>query len=81
MVDNGLASSQVRWMIQIPRLYETYRETGSIKNFGELLVRRAPPPRPWRLERDGVHASWSLLRLLVRPRSGCRRTSSRRCSR
>ncbi|RYY37229.1 hypothetical protein EON62_01255 [archaeon] len=39
VVDNKLASPQVRWMIQIPRLYDTYRETKSIRNFQDMLVR------------------------------------------
>ena len=33
VVDHSLASPQVRWMIQVPRLYEIYRETGAITCF------------------------------------------------
>ena len=32
-----LAHENVRWLIQVPRLYHIYRETGVIKSFGELL--------------------------------------------
>lgn len=37
VVDNKLASKSVRWMIQFPRLYETYRESGSISCFADML--------------------------------------------
>jgi AMP deaminase len=37
VVDNRLASPTVRWMVQIPRLYEVYRETGAIENFQQML--------------------------------------------
>ena len=35
--DNRLASPNVRWMIQIPRLYEVYRKAGFLRNFQELI--------------------------------------------
>lgn len=38
MVDNGLASKQVRWMIQVPRLYETYRAAGTVACFNDMLA-------------------------------------------
>ena len=34
---NQLASENVRWMIQIPRLFDSYRLRGDVKNFEELL--------------------------------------------
>ena len=37
VVNNSLASSQVRWMIQIPRLYEIYRETNAISSFQDMI--------------------------------------------
>ncbi len=37
VVDNKLFSNNVRWLIQIPRLYSIYHETGAVKNFAELL--------------------------------------------
>lgn len=37
VVDHGLASAQVRWMIQVPRLYEVYRETNSVASFQDML--------------------------------------------
>lgn len=37
VVSNKLGCSQVRWMIQIPRLYETYRETGQVSSFGQMI--------------------------------------------
>jgi AMP deaminase len=37
VVDNRLASPNVRWMIQIPRLYEAYFESGQIKSFQDML--------------------------------------------
>jgi len=37
VVDNGLASTQVRWMVQIPRLYEVYRKTNAVASFQDML--------------------------------------------
>ena len=34
---NKLASPNVRWMVQVPRLYSVYRESGLITNFQDLL--------------------------------------------
>lgn len=37
VVNHKLFSHNVRWLIQVPRLYEVYKGTGAIKNFGELV--------------------------------------------
>jgi len=37
VVDNKLFSANVRWMIQVPRLYSIYKANGQIKNFAEML--------------------------------------------
>ncbi|KAI5455542.1 AMP deaminase [Naganishia albida] len=37
VVDNKLFSHNVRWLIQVPRLYEVYKGTGAINNFGEIV--------------------------------------------
>ena len=37
VVDNKLYSHNVRWLIQIPRLYDVYKKTGIIGNFEQLL--------------------------------------------
>jgi AMP deaminase len=34
---NRLAHQNVRWLIQIPRLYDSYRKSGEIQNFGQML--------------------------------------------
>ncbi|CCH61340.1 hypothetical protein TBLA_0E02840 [Henningerozyma blattae CBS 6284] len=36
IVDNKLISHNVRWLIQIPRLYDIYKRTGIIKNFQDV---------------------------------------------
>lgn len=36
-IENKLASQSVRWMIQIPRIYNVYKKNGSIKNMQEML--------------------------------------------
>ncbi len=36
-VDNKLACENVRWMIQIPRLYAVYKANGLINNFQEMI--------------------------------------------
>jgi AMP deaminase len=37
VVRNALASPNVRWMIQLPRLYDAYRASGAVASFGDLL--------------------------------------------
>ncbi|KAJ2574664.1 AMP deaminase, partial [Coemansia sp. RSA 1804] len=37
VIDNNILSDKVRWLIQIPRLYNVYRVNGILSNFGELL--------------------------------------------
>jgi AMP deaminase len=37
VVGNNLASPQVRWLVQIPRLYELYKANGRIHTFQEML--------------------------------------------
>ncbi|GMM52043.1 AMP deaminase [Starmerella bacillaris] len=37
VVDNKLVSDNVRWLIQVPRLYDIYKKTGIIKTFSEIV--------------------------------------------
>lgn len=37
VIDNSLISENVRWIIQIPRLFDTYKSNGALNNFSELL--------------------------------------------
>jgi AMP deaminase len=37
VVDHELFSPNVRWMIQIPRLYSIYKAAGQVKNFADML--------------------------------------------
>lgn len=37
VVDNNLFSNNVRWLIQVPRLYSVYKGNGTIENFQQLL--------------------------------------------
>ncbi|KAK9453709.1 hypothetical protein V1511DRAFT_66679 [Dipodascopsis uninucleata] len=37
VVDNKLFSSNVRWLIQIPRLYDVYKSSGIVNNFEEII--------------------------------------------
>lgn len=36
VVDNKLFSHNVRWLIQIPRLYDIYKKTGTVENYFEI---------------------------------------------
>lgn len=38
VVGNALASPNVRWMIQVPRLYDSMRAAGQVTTFGDMLV-------------------------------------------
>lgn len=37
VIDNKLFSDNVRWLIQIPRLYDAYKKTGLMENYQQLL--------------------------------------------
>ena len=37
VVDNKLFSPNVRWLIQIPRLYDVFKSTGAVKSFADVL--------------------------------------------
>jgi adenosine deaminase len=37
VVDHRLASPNVRWMVQIPRLYAAYKSVGDIKCFSDMI--------------------------------------------
>ncbi|KIK27505.1 hypothetical protein PISMIDRAFT_187554, partial [Pisolithus microcarpus 441] len=38
VVNNKLYSHNVRWLIQVPRLYHVYKESGSVKTFEDVVV-------------------------------------------
>ncbi|KDR82958.1 hypothetical protein GALMADRAFT_134480 [Galerina marginata CBS 339.88] len=38
IVNNKLYSHNVRWLIQIPRLYEVYKSNGSIRTFEDIVI-------------------------------------------
>ena len=37
VVDNKLFSPNVRWLIQVPRLYDVYKETGIVSTFQQII--------------------------------------------
>lgn len=38
IINNDLFSHNVRWLIQVPRLYQVYKETGAINTFEEIVI-------------------------------------------
>jgi AMP deaminase len=44
VINNKLFSHNVRWLIQIPRLYDVYKENGSIENFEDIVRSKFSPP-------------------------------------
>ncbi|KAF1810545.1 AMP deaminase [Eremomyces bilateralis CBS 781.70] len=38
VVDNKLFSPNVRWLVQIPRLYDVYKSTGLVDNFEQIVI-------------------------------------------
>ncbi|KAL8952069.1 MAG: hypothetical protein Q9222_001980 [Ikaeria aurantiellina] len=38
VIDNGLVSHNVRWLIQIPRLYSLYKKQKLVDNFEQLII-------------------------------------------
>ncbi|KAE9372206.1 AMP deaminase [Stipitochalara longipes BDJ] len=43
VVDNKLFSHNIRWLIQVPRLFDVYRSTGLMENFEEVIVNLFQP--------------------------------------
>jgi adenosine deaminase len=37
VVNNKLLCDNVRWLIQIPRLYEVFKASGTVDSFGDVL--------------------------------------------
>lgn len=42
IVSHRVFSPNVRWLIQMPRLYSIYKRNGDVSNFGELLDSALP---------------------------------------
>ena len=38
VIDNKLFSPNVRWLVQIPRLYDVYKSDGSMENFEQIVL-------------------------------------------
>ncbi|KAG1836358.1 AMP deaminase [Suillus subalutaceus] len=38
IINNDLFSHNVRWLIQVPRLYQVYKETGALDTFEEIVI-------------------------------------------
>lgn len=43
IVDNNLFSHNVRWLIQVPRLYDLYKKNGNVTTFHDILVNLFKP--------------------------------------
>ncbi|KAL9086931.1 MAG: hypothetical protein Q9159_003892 [Coniocarpon cinnabarinum] len=43
VVDNKLYSHNVRWLIQVPRLYDVYKATGLMNSFEQILINLFQP--------------------------------------
>ncbi|AGO10673.1 AaceriABR204Cp [[Ashbya] aceris (nom. inval.)] len=43
VIDNKILSHNVRWLIQVPRLYDIYKKTGTVSNFNDILVNLFQP--------------------------------------
>jgi AMP deaminase len=37
VIENKLVSNNVRWLIQVPRLYVVYKKAGQVEKFGDML--------------------------------------------
>lgn len=46
VVNNKLFSHNVRWLIQIPRIYEVYKANGSIKTYEDIVISELSVERP-----------------------------------
>ncbi|CAL3967021.1 unnamed protein product [Diplocarpon coronariae] len=43
VIDNKLFSNNVRWLIQVPRLFDVYKSTGLMNNFEQVIVNLFQP--------------------------------------
>lgn len=43
VVDNKLFSHNVRWLIQVPRLYDVYKSSGLMENFEQVIINLFQP--------------------------------------
>ena len=43
IVDNKLFSHNVRWLVQIPRLYNVYKSTNIVSNFEDIIKSTSTP--------------------------------------
>ena len=43
VIDHKLFSHNVRWLIQVPRLYEVYKANGSVKTFEDIVTSWSSP--------------------------------------
>ena len=43
VVDNKLFSHNVRWLVQVPRLYNVYKNNGLVQNFQEIVINLFKP--------------------------------------
>lgn len=37
VIENKIVSHNVRWLIQVPRLYNIYKKSGQVNNFGDMI--------------------------------------------
>lgn len=44
VIENELFSDNVRWLIQIPRLYDVFKKSGSVSDFQEVVRSACAPP-------------------------------------
>src|SRR5277367_809565 len=44
IVDNKLFSHNVRWLVQVPRLYNVYHSTNIVRTFSDLIKSIPSPP-------------------------------------
>lgn len=48
IVKNELFSDNVRWLIQIPRLYDVFKKSGGVESFEEIVRSTSNFPHPSR---------------------------------
>ena len=65
VVDNKLACPQVRWLVQVPRLYEVYRAAGTIASFQDMLCHIFEPLFAVTLDPSSDPALHAFLSLVV----------------
>ena len=63
IVNNKLFSHNVRWLVQVPRLYDVYKLNGSVETFEDIIRSASRPACPCALVKAHLMATCACRRV------------------